>query len=204
MRIDDVIIDEVKTLDDIKTPTEDEHQFAILARQLLHGREVNGAWLQMTKNNNPTSKNDRQAKYRCDFTLSADRQVIGYIDPERKPGWTANGWPYPRINIARYPMQHWEDNRITGRATNKLIAFQQLPDMSFWVAVRADWQACVIVDAQTIFDYGVEDEQNTRYIQKPLPVYWLDNDWATLCQGADEFTEHIVEMYRMYKERCCG
>ena len=188
------------SLDDIKTPTEDEHQFAILARQLLHGREVNSAWLQMTKNNNPTGNNDRQAKFRCDFTLSANGQVIGYIDPERKTYWKANGWPYPKINIARYPMQHWEENRITGRETNKLIAFRELPAMSFWVGVRTDWQVCVIVDAQTLFEQGRDAMQGTRYKSESLPVIELPNELGTLCQNADEFTEYII---RMYKERCC-
>ena len=187
-------------LDDIKTPTEDEYQFAILARQLLHGREVNGAWLQLIKNNNPTSNNDHQAKYRTDFILSADGKTIGYVDPERKIYWKAGEWPYPKINIARYPMSQWENNTITGRPTNKLIAFQELPAMSFWIGVRFDWSACLIVDARTLFDRGLKTMQTTRYKPEPLPVIELPNDVGTLCQDADQFTEYIINMY---KERCC-
>ncbi len=185
---------EKPSISDLHGDTATEHRFGALAYELMQGRDVDGEWLQIVKMNTPKNAHDA-AVYEVDFGLTADCIVVGYIDLECKPQWRDGAWPYRVTNIARYPMAHWEENRFNGRHTNKIMRFAEKPDLSFWIAMRTDWQACWIIRAIDIFKHGVEGEQGTRYSERALPVYHIDNTLGHLCEQAQDLTEYITTIY---------
>lgn len=169
----------------------DEYLFAPLARHLMNGVDVGFGYCRLVKNNDKVTADDR-LHYETDFRLELDGEMVGYLDIEKKPQWQAGQWPYTKINIARMPYAQWRDNRFDGRPTNKLLSFEKHPDTSFWVAVRADYAACLVVTAADIFNKGVKAMQPTRYERGPLPVYELTNDLGTFIDHPALFATHIA------------
>jgi hypothetical protein len=168
----------------------DEHLFAPLSRHLLAGLDCGIGWLRLVKNNDKTTAADT-VQYQTDFRLDLDGETIGYLDIERKRSWQNGPWPYKKINVARSPMSQWLDDRIDGRPTNKLISFKEHPYTSFYVAVRDDYAACLIVRASDIFERGIKTTQQTKYDPRPLPIYELSNDLGTYIEDPATFANYI-------------
>lgn len=169
----------------------EEHLFTFLGRKLMAGVATDLGWLRLVKNNDKISALD-DLEYQTDFRLELDGVVIGYVDIEKKVSWTSGPWRYGRINIARHPMSHWASGSFNGRPTNKLLSFMARPMTSFWVAVRSDYMACIVVSTADLFAFGVEALQHTRYSSEPLPVYQLPNGAGTYVDCPDAFARLLV------------
>jgi hypothetical protein len=167
-----------------------EHLFAPIARRLLVGVDCGVGWLRLVKNNDKTTADDL-GHYKTDYRLDLNGETIGFLDIEQKFSWVKGRWPYPKVNVARFPMKHWQENRINGRPTNKLMSFKEHPHTSFYVAVRNDYAACVIVKASDIFEHGIKTIQQTKYDSRPLPIYELSNDLGTYIEDPDELASYI-------------
>lgn len=175
----------------LRTHQADEHLFDPLAKHLLAGVATDKGWLRLVKNNVKVTADDRN-EYETDFRLELDGALIGYLDIEVKPRWAFGGWPWPKINIARHPKSQWDDDRFDGRPTNKLISFQQLPELSFWVALRNDYRAALVVRAEHIFNSSIKSDQQTRYSDLPLPIYELRTTYGQIVNDADALRNLIV------------
>jgi len=178
-------------IDSIKTPTHEEHLFSNLSANLLHGVEWRGGWLKLTKKNDPVSAND-EAIYKPDFELTYNGHLLGIIDPEKKPRWIKNGFPHHKVNVARYPMRQWQSGQFNGRKTNKWLAFEANPKGSFFVAVRSDWRACVVVHWPDIQIHGKDEAQGNGYSSVAVPVRSIAVDLCQFCETPQEFTKAII------------
>jgi len=181
------------SVEDLMTGTEEEIRIARVAYPLLHGISVNGDYVKLKKLNDAQSEDDN-AKYEVDYGIMVNQEAVGYLDVEKKINWHFGGWPYPRTNIAKHPMNQWISGRfIENSHTIKLKRFSDMQDTSFWVGPRSDWEVYWIMCARDIFEYGVDDLQPTRYRDMPpLPVIAVPNCFGTLCDNADKFTEYIL------------
>jgi hypothetical protein len=168
-----------------------EHLMAVLGHKLMAGVDIGHGWLRMVKNNDKVLQCDDR-HLRTDFRLELNGLTIGYVDIEEKRQWRAGGWPYDKINIARYPMSHWSSGHFDGRPTNKILSFREMPGGSFWVAMRCDYQACMVVSAVDLFAFGAESTQMTGYSTTPLPIYEMPNGVGRLCETAETFTAFIT------------
>lgn len=179
-----------------RVDTRSEHRLASLAWPLLGGVESCGYWLQLQKNNVAATQDD-ESVYDTDWVLTADGHPVGYLDGEEKQRWhpPAEAWPWPRVNIAKFPMSHWKRGVFTGRPTNKLLTFRKYPALSWWLGVRSDYLAVMMVNAADLFEHGVERAQRTGYSQTPLPVYSLDPRHGRLVTDADAFTVTVVSTF---------
>jgi hypothetical protein len=173
--------------------TRREHLLAILGHELMGGTAVAGQWIQLQKNNVATSEDDEN-QYETDWAITRDGEVVGYLDTEEKQGWT-DVWPYPVVNIARHPMSQWRTGSFNGRPTNKLLSFQQMPQHSWWVAMRKDWQQAVLVNAADLFRHGKPIEVRTKYSDVKLPVLAVPNDKAHLAMTPNHFTRIILKRF---------
>lgn len=186
---------DVTDISELQIDTRREHQLALLAYPLMGGTAIDGVWLQMEKNNHQSYAGD-EATYDTDWAIKADGDVIGYLDSEEKQQWLSGPWPWTHINIAKHPMQHWQRGAFNGRETNKLISFRQKPAMSFWVGVRPNYTAAMIVRAQTLFAHASEYLQPTRYSAVPLPILRLNQSFGHFCDTAHEFTHTIIKAFK--------
>lgn len=185
--------DSAQSVVDLMNGVEEESRIAAVACHLQHGISLDGHFIKLVKTNDAQDADD-DAIYEPDFGIFVNRAHIGTLDVECKPRWARGGWPYPRTNIAKHPMKHWQQGRFQkGRYTKKIQAFLEKPDTSFWVGVRADWQAVWILRAKDIFDHGRETTQRTRYKAVPLPIIAVSNQWGTFCNNADDFTNYIIQ-----------
>jgi len=173
--------------------TRREHLLAILAHPLMGGIASPRGWIQLHKNNLATSEDDPN-RYSTDWILKCDGEKVGYLDTEEKLGW-ADAWPYAAVNIAKHPMAHWQREDFTGRLTNKLLSFQEMPEHSWWVGMRKDWQAAVLVNAADLFEHGREYRQPTRYSKTPLPVLTMHNEEAFWATNHDQFCSIILQRF---------
>jgi hypothetical protein len=172
-----------------------ENLFSILAWKMMDGVDVQGHWLKIIKNNDPSCANDKSI-YEVDYRITDNQETVGYLDIEHKVSWRSVEWPYPKTNIAKYPMKHWQINKFSGRMTNKLNSFMEKPIMSFWVGISADYQRCQIAPALNIFNFGVSANQPTRYSNTPLPIYEVPNEMCFYCKDAKDFTDTITGWYK--------
>jgi hypothetical protein len=175
------------------TDTRREHLLSILAWPLMGGVATSQGWLQLTKNNVATSSDDENL-YATDWVLTCDSVKVGYVDTEEKRQWV-DQWPYAAVNIAKHPMSHWEHGHFSGRLTNKLLSFQDLPEHSWWVGMRKDWQSAVLVNAADLFKHGREYQQPTRYSKTPLPVLTMQNEEAFWATNHDQFCAIILQRF---------
>lgn len=169
----------------------DEHLFAYLGRHLMTGVNTSVGYLRMVKNNEKVIAGD-DLQYQTDYRIEANGRKIGYLDIERKIKWPPGPWTAPAINIARHPMKHWQAGTFPGRLTNKLLSFSELPQTSFWVGVRNDYRACMVVKAADIFAFGVETTQPTRHSDVPLPILRIPNSYGPVVDTPEAFANLIV------------
>ena len=186
----------MSSIDDLAAvDTRREHLLGILGHQLMGGTAVAAGWVQLVKNNTASSADDEN-RYATDWIITCDGETVGYLDTEEKQGWT-DEWPYGVINVAKHPMSHWRQGSFNGRLTNKLLSFQTLPEHSWWVAMRKDWQQAVMVNAADLFVYGRHTEVRTRYSEVPLPVIAFPNSKARLASTPDHFTRVILNRFEV-------
>lgn len=180
-------IDDLSAID-----TRREHMLAILGHQLMGGTAVpDVGWVQLVKNNLATGVDDANI-YETDWALTVDGRTVGYLDTEEKTAWRDGDFPYPRVNVAKHPMSHWRENRFDGRLTNKLRSFQECPTHSWWLGVRTDWQAMVMVNASDLFRFGQQREERTRYSTVPLPVISMRKEQVAEVSSPEMFTRQIL------------
>jgi len=184
-----------RKIDDLEGKVDEEHKFANFAYHLMSGREIDGHWLRIIKLNNPTTKND-PAIFEVDFGIQEDGITVGYIDIENKPGWIAGEWPYPKTNVALYPMTHWKNNHFNGGHTVKLQRFSQKPQFSFWIGTRSDYGALWIVWFRYLVEHGRKTTQRTRFSEVSLPVIEVPNQYCTFIDNEDDFTKYIIDHYK--------
>jgi hypothetical protein len=168
-----------------------EYRFAPLARFVLDGVNTPMGFIKMVKHNDITGPND-ESRYDVDFRIEVDGETVGYLDIEEKRRWSTGGWPYGRVNVAKHPMKQWVNGVFGSRPTNKICAFREKPDASFWVGVRADYEACLVVPARHVLN-APEADQSTGYSDVPLPVYVVDNEKATFVSTAERFRDVITQ-----------
>lgn len=180
---------------DLITEPSEENKFGILAYKLMHGIEIDGKWLKLVKNNDPKSVNDK-CIYDVDYRITEDGETIGYLDIEQKQKWLSGGWPYRKTNVPLYPMGQWKRHQFDGRPTNKLLRFQEKPNMSFWVGVSLDYKRCQVLPIYNMFNFGIKTKQKTSYDEMPLPIYEVPNKFCIYCENADQFTKTIMEWYQ--------
>ena len=177
-----------------------ESLLAVLGYQLMDGVDVDGQLLRLVKNNTRETVNDNN-KYDVDFALVLDGDVIGYIDPEEKQRWTYGDWYYDNVNIALYPMKDWMNGgKWSGTPTKKIRRFIEKPDMSFWLGMRRDWQACMIMPWHMALDYGDIANIKTSYSNDPLKVIAIPRKHGFNCVSADDFTDYIVDYLRSVRK----
>ena len=176
-----------------------ESRFAVLSWPLMGGVNVRGGWLRLVHANRKVTEDDR-AQFDTDFELHLDGAIAGYLDIEVKQRWNGGDWPYPWINVAKHPMSHWKQQRFSGRLTNKLIDFQKLPDTSFWVGVRRDWNAAVVVRAADLFRLGRDHDQPTGYHHDDgpmplLPVIRVPSNVGVYINDPHAFTSCVARWF---------
>jgi hypothetical protein len=174
--------------------TRREHALALLAYPILGGTAVAGSWLQLQKANVQGHLAD-EAKYSTDWVIQADGETIGYLDSEEKLQWRGGPWPWSFVNIAKHPMKHWEHGSFSGRETNKLRSFREKPELSFWVGMRMDYAAAMVIRASTLFEHASDYLQPTRYSDAPLPVFRLDRSFGLFCDTPEAFSQIIIDAY---------
>ena len=89
-------------------------------------------------------------------------------------------------------MNQWANGVFGSRPTNKILAFREKPDLSFWVGVRTDYEACFVVPARHVLN-APETNQSTKYSDVVLPVYVIDNEKATFVSTAERFRDVITQ-----------
>lgn len=171
----------------------EEHLFAVIAHQLMHGVPTEKGFLKLIKNNDVASEGD-DALYLVDYRIELGKgNVVGYIDLEKKVSWRAGSeWTYPRINVARFPLTHWKRDQYSGREANKIIAFREKPECSFWVGARSDYRSVMVVPARHVIGSPVQ-LQPTGYSENHLPVFAISNHQGREITSPDEFTGYITE-----------
>lgn len=172
-----------------------EHALAMLAYPIMGGTAIAGTWLQLQKANVQRHPGD-EAAYQTDWVIKADDEVIGYLDSEEKLQWRGGPWPWSFVNVAKHPMRQWKAARFTERETNKLRSFREKPQMSFWVGMRMDYGAAMVVRASTLFEHASDFLQHTQYSDHPLPILRLDRSFGTFCSSPETFTTTIIEAYK--------
>jgi len=168
-----------------------EHRFAPIARFVLDGVNTPLGFIKMMKHNDVTGPDDER-RYDVDFRIEVDGEIVGYLDIEEKRSWLDGAWPYSRVNVARHPLTHWANGVFSPQPTNKIRAFREKPDASFWVGVRADYEACLVVPAKHVL-HAPEANQSTGYSDVPLPVYAVKNGKATFVNTAERFRDVITQ-----------
>jgi hypothetical protein len=176
----------------LQVDTRREHALAQLAWPLMGGTAIGPGWVRLDKNNTRDSQNDDN-QYETDWVLTSDGQTLGYLDSEEKLQWKSGPWPYRYINVAKHPMRHWQDNRITGRETNKMRSFRSAPKTSFWVGARTDYRAAIVLPVSTLLSQGVETQQPTRYSATPLPVIQVASECGIYCDTPETFAAAIIQ-----------
>lgn len=171
-----------------------EHKLALLAYPLLQGTAIAGHWVRMEKNNTIGSAGDANL-YQTDWVITSDGHTVGYLDSEEKQQWLSGPWPWSYVNVAKHPMAHWKRGRFSGRLTNKLLSFRERPLMSFWVGVRQDYAAAMMVRASDLFAEGSEVLQHTRYSDTALPVIRIRQEFGSFVQDPSSFTNAIVRAF---------
>lgn len=172
----------------------EESRFAVLGWKLMGGVVVPSGYLRMAHANRQDTVDDR-SRFETDFELRVDGTVVGYVDIECKTSWRGGSWPYEWVNVAKHPMKHWQQGRFNGRPTNKLIDFRRFPSTSFWVGVRTDYNAAMVVRASDLFDLGEEHLQQTAYHEVPLPVIRVRRDVGSEINDPHAFADLIVSCF---------
>ena len=176
-----------------------ESRFAVLSWPLMGGVAARDGWLRLVHANRKVTQED-DAQFDTDFELHIDGVLAGYLDIEVKQRWNGGEWPWPWINVAKHPMSHWKRKRFDGRLTNKLVDFQRLPETSFWVGVRRDWNAAVVVRAADLFRLGREHNQQTGYHHDgeqmpPLPVIRVPSSVGFYINDPHGFTSCVSRWF---------
>lgn len=161
------------------------------------GISTHKGFLRLHRNNARESGDDHDAKYRTDFVFQLDGKIYGYLDLESKPGWKTGDFAsrYRQINIARYPMSHWQNGKFTDRETNKMVSFREYPHTSVWIGSRNDGRAVVVVLAAVLILYGSEVLQHTKYSTIPLPVLSLASDAANTVDTPEAVRDEILSLF---------
>lgn len=174
----------------------EESRFAVLGWRLMGGVNIPDGYLRLAHANRMDTADD-PSMFDTDFELKVDGQLAGYLDIEVKHRWNAAAWPWPWINVAKHPMAHWKRGQFSGRLTNKLVDFHKMPRTSFWVGVRLDFNAAMVVRASDLFDLGEEQTVQTSYYHDgqplpPLPIIRLPKDVGTEVNDPDTFAAFIA------------
>ena len=183
------------TIDELEAQdSAEESRFAVIGWKLMGGVAVPTGYLRLVHANRMDTADDR-SRFDTDFELRVDGRIAGYLDIEVKHGWNGGSFPYEWINVAKHPMAHWKHGRFNGRLTNKLIDFHKLPATSFWVGVRRDFNAAMVVRASDLFFLGEDHQQQTAYHDVPLPVIRVRRDVGSEINDPHAFAELIVSCF---------
>lgn len=197
-------------IQDMKTPQHMEFKaYAAFASRLMTGFTVQGRYLQMAVNNQPSHERDA-TKFNIDARIILDGDEIGVLDLERKTQWHGGPWPYKKINIPYRPFSVFEKNQDgRGRLSSKVRELHKAYKTGrpgFWVGYSSpiadtsgqstfvSRQACLVVPASHIFSdqFNCRPDKQPNRFGPPISVISLDNDAGIICFSEEEFTEVIV------------
>ena len=153
--------------------------------RLAPGATINGNRIIFKKNN-------VENKYLVDFAIHKNGAKISWLDTEYKPGWKRELYPF--VSVARYTYGYNKGLTSLQNETNKVKAYRQFPDRTFFMLIKSDMKQAAITTGRVVIDSPLSTRPQPKGFARDIEIFEFSNDKMVLCDAFDpDIEDYIIQ-----------
>ena len=151
--------------------------------RLAPGAMING-------NNVIFKKNNVDDIYKIDFAIHKNGKEIAWLDTEYKSGWKWNLYPF--VSVARYTFGYNKGWTHLKNETNKVKAYRQFPDRTFFMLIKSDMKQAAITTGRVVIESPLATRQDPKDFFPNMVIFNFPNSKMVLGDAFDTTIEDYV------------
>lgn len=151
------------------------------------------AGIMVNRKNLKLVRNNIENKYEIDWAIVDDNDDrIGVIDTEYKPNWWKD--KYPCFSVARYTLGWNNGSKSIQNEAGKIRSYRAYPDISFWMAIRADLKYAGITTGRVVIESHQTERPRPKDMVRNVEIFEFPNSAMKFSDAFDTgIEEYILE-----------